>query len=377
MMRKEIKMRIQHLCIGLLFLSFVQCANKQQTGKPSEEILEAEVIESDTLPPLQVGEVTYKGDEPFGEIIELSGKQFTSDTAIFRLHESDMIINKNFLVLSPEIFEPLILFKLPEIKCLGYFGSIGQGPGDFLRPHLIKTNDAGVICYVTDDTNYKNFFKLTDDYKLEQMPSPFRDKPSWMLNEIYQVEGQKYLMAEKADNGKIITESELIGDSIVTREIYNLNLRKEQSFWAAYLGNFAVNVKKNRMVYAYKFYRKLKFMDLEAKQIREISFVNEKGFDDNTLKIADGLDRNVVYYYNIYAGEKYLYIGYSGIIPVEANHLKDKFYQQIEKYDWNGNPICKYRLDKSGNWRIDEQEQKIYLASGRYDDPFFVYDLPE
>ncbi|WP_293738811.1 BF3164 family lipoprotein [uncultured Parabacteroides sp.] len=368
-----------HLLINVLILIlFVQCVYKQKESISIEEKSVVETVQkSDSLPPLQAGEVTYKGDEPFGEIIVLKGRLLTSDTAIFRLKEAEMVIHDNILVLSPEIFEQLVLFKLPEMKCLGYVGSVGQGPGDFLRPHLIETQDTGVVCYMTDDTNYKNFFKLTNDYKLEQISSPFRNKTSWRLDEIYQVKRNKYLIAEKADNGKIITESELIGDSVITREIYNLNLRKEQSFWAVYLGSFAVNVKKKRMVYAYKYYRKIKFMDLEAKQIREISFVNEKGFDDNTLKIADGLDRNVTYYHGIYAGEKYVYIGYSGMTPVEAYRKGDNFYIHIEKYDWNGYPICKYRLDNSGIWHVDEQNRKIYLASYRYDDPFFIYDLPE
>ncbi|WP_304379549.1 hypothetical protein, partial [uncultured Parabacteroides sp.] len=118
-----------HLLINVLILIlFVQCVYKQKESISIEEKSVVETVQkSDSLPPLQAGEVTYKGDEPFGEIIVLKGRLLTSDTAIFRLKEAEMVIHDNILVLSPEIFEQLVLFKLPEMKCLGYVGSVGQG----------------------------------------------------------------------------------------------------------------------------------------------------------------------------------------------------------------------------------------------------------
>ena len=51
-------------------------------------------------------------------------------------------------------------------------------------------------------------------------------------------------------------------------------------------------------------------------------------------------------------------------------------YMVIEQYDWNGNPVKRYKLDQGGVFAVDEKAGKLYVASFYDDDPFYVYDLP-
>jgi hypothetical protein len=70
---------------------------------------------------------------------------------------------------------------------------------------------------------------------------------------------------------------------------------------------------------------------------------------------------------------------YSGRKPVDVGkeHNAENWYIFVEQYDWNGNPIHKYRLDRWGFFTVDEKRGHIILASTDDDEPFFVFDLPE
>jgi hypothetical protein len=64
------------------------------------------------------------------------------------------------------------------------------------------------------------------------------------------------------------------------------------------MGSFALNPREKRMVYAYKYYKIIKFMDLDAKEVKTLDFKGV-GFEEKTLHIADGLDMNVSHYFDI------------------------------------------------------------------------------
>ena len=347
------------------------------TPKEEPEKTEVEIIEEpDTLPPLKVGEVSYKGDEPFGEIIELKGQHITGDTAIFKARS--YMVRDSILVMHQGFYEPLKAFKFPELIYMQDLGNIGNGPGELLRPILVRTADTSALCYIMDECNYNSFFKLTKDFQLKQIKSPLKGE-RYMLSNVYYMGNGECLYLEKSPSGHRIKRSILNNDAVVTREIHKLNLREDQNFWGAYLGSLAIDIAKNRIVFTYDYFRVIKFMDLEGKKIRTIKFIDEKGYDDNTEHMTNGLDRNVEHYICNYVGEKYVYMWYSGMTAI------DKFYEgqkgiyvtYIEKYDWNGNPICKYKLDQRGYLYFDDINHKLYLASRYYDEPFFVYDLPE
>lgn len=332
----------------------------------------------DTLAPLDTGEVIYNEDEPFGEIIELKGRHITGDTAVYPLYNERILSKGDMIVFAPGMFEAILLMKLPEIKSLRWIGSSGKGPGEFIRPMLIQTVDTSALCYITDELNHNTFLKLTNNHTLEIQRSPLEGKAPYTLNAIYHT-GKDYIYTEQSHSGINIKKSRIVNDSIETKELLNLNLREGTKSWAPYLGCFGVNAKANRMVYAYTYFRKLKFMDLDAKQIKTITFQNEKEFDNNSLHIADGLDTNVTYFYNIYSQPKYVYIFYSGRTPFkvyEEGQSGNTIYMYIEQYDWNGTPIHKYKIDKPGSFFVDEKRKKLYTLYGKEDEPFFEYDLP-
>ena len=71
-----------------------------------------------------------------------------------------------------------------------------------------------------------------------------------------------------------------------------------------------------------------------------------------------------------------MYCVHSGRIPSDMDADWDYIY--IEQYDWNGNPIKKYKLkDFFGKIYVDEERRTILGINPNHDDPFIEFKLPE
>ncbi|MDR2145772.1 MAG: TolB-like 6-bladed beta-propeller domain-containing protein [Tannerella sp.] len=365
--------------LTLSILPFLVCC-KQQTVKDSDNGNGDAVIQDTVIiAPLDSGNVFYKNKEPFGEIIELKGTHIEGDTFIFKVQGSQMLVRDNKLVYGSHWGDkPFIIFDLPSLMFEKHAkGTKGQGPDEFMYPTLVPTTDTTILCYAFEMTNQK-LYKLYASGEMSYFPfnlSPAAQSKS-SDKQIVNVASDDFMYVETSKTGKSIFRTTKVGDSIVTREIYNLGLNPKRKSWANYIGDFAVNPQKDRMVYAYKYLKIIKFMDMEARTVKTIDF--ERGeFDEGTLRVADGMDQNVTHYWGVSAGKDFVYFLYSGRTPPQVMNENNKqiFYIFLEQYDWNGNPVRKFKLDRWGYFTVDEENKKIYLASTNDDDPFFVFQL--
>jgi|GEM_PF-5599195 len=87
-------MKTNYLLCLCLIACFCSCKNTtkqtQADNQTSDSIEMQEVIKQ--LPELVSEELFLKGKEPFGEVIELKGKQIIADTVIFKIMEAEGII---------------------------------------------------------------------------------------------------------------------------------------------------------------------------------------------------------------------------------------------------------------------------------------------
>ena len=90
-----------------------------------------------------------------------------------------------------------------------------------------------------------------------------------------------------------------------------------------------------------------------------------------------GMDSNVTHYWKLYAGHRYVWLLYSGRTPVDVvrEQNKDIYYIYVEQFDWNGNPVRRYRLDNWGFISVDEDSGTLYFLSNVSEYPFFKYSL--
>ncbi len=367
--------------LALIILLLATCKNVRNTNIGAAS--EPELIDDTTvfvLPPLESGEIFLKSRNPFGEAVELSGKQITGDTAIFNVSEMTMNVKDDYLVAKSRLRSGyfFMLFDRSTLKLLKTFGRSGQGPDEFVFPELVPTYDPALLAYAFETTNQKLY---SIDRKGQMQAFPFElstgQTKRYSDKQLVNLDENTFIYVETTSLGKGIFKVEQTNDSTYCREIYNLALNPKRKSGFTYIGDFAVNCEKNRMVYAYKYFKIVKFMDLNAETVRIINFERDT-FDETSPYKMDGLDANVTHYWGACAQPEYVYLLYSGRTPYEVTkeNNKQNYYIFVEQYDWNGNPVRKFKLDQWGYFTVDESRKELILASTNDDEPFFVYRLP-
>ena len=368
------------LTIVLLSISLVSCNSSQK--KPQQESKQTESTPKEAVsvkhfPDLVPGEVNLD-ESVFGDIVELHGGQVTTNQ-IMEIKETELIVSDSLLIVKNLSYGDMFMaFSLPDFKFIKSFGKRGGGPGEFSSPTLVKTEDPNYCCFIYEQAT-NNLFPLNKNLKLSENPvklpksttnRAFNDK------QIYSFSDSDFVYAESVPRGKALFRY-IIGDSVENRMIHNLAFSEQHKSWASYIGDFGANKEKKRMVFAYKYFKRIVFMDTEGKNIRTLIFDSGEAKRGDALAVMS--PENITHYWGISAQEKYVYLLYSGRAPVDVTKewAKKNYYIFVEQYDWNGNPVKKYKLDNWGYFTVDEKRGKLYLASVNDAEPFFVYDLPK
>ncbi len=368
------------ILLALILAVFFACSTDKKEETKKEVVSIPPKVEK-VFPKLKGGEVFLKNKKPFGEIIELKGKNIVGDTVIFHLKECEMLIKDGYLIMKNLMATPTIrIFRLDDLKQVVAVGRSGQGPDEFLFPTLVATEDENLLCYVYENALNK-LYALDKTFQLTYIKEPFKalrkERFRFAEKQMTNLGKSDFIYIDNSKTGKSIFRTYKNGDSIVTREVFNLALNPKRKSPFNYIGSFAVNAKKNRMVYGYKYFKILKFMDLDGKTVRTLNFERDT-FDENSIYKINGLDKNVTHYWKIAAGKDYVYLLYSGRTPHERvkEIRKGINFIYVEQYDWNGNPVKKYKLDEWGYFTVNEKGEKIILTSFDYDEPFVEYQLP-
>lgn len=367
----------------ILLLTFsCQSHSSEKNGTKSNDSIPIQV--ETKLPPLEGGEVFLKNQDPFGEIIELKGEHLIPDTFIFVPKEPRMIVRNNIMIM--KIFDyskgaqPFLLFQYPEMKFIKKVGKIGNGPDEFMYADIIPSTDTTLLCYLFEYTNEK-LYNLDLNGNFTRSSFKFNSSIKGMFTQkrdIQSLDKNHFIYVDNSKTGKSIFLTSNENDSIIDKEIFSLQLNPKRKSPFTYIGDFGINIQKDRMIYAYKYFKILKFMDIKAETVRTLNYAQSE-FNEPSLSIEKSLDNNTTHYGGICASNNYVYCVYIGRTPavVGKENRKGNRYIFIEQYDWNGNPIKKYKLDKLGYVYVDEERGEILLLSTWDDDPFFRFKLPQ
>jgi hypothetical protein len=323
--------------------------------------------------PLVTGEFFFEEDD-FGEVIELKGESKPVNI-IFKVSETKMMVNDTILIVqNRHNYQSFMLFSLPGFNYIKSFGNIGNGPDEFLYPKLVSGTNSSSTCLIL---NKSNIYSLGKDLniKKEKVPFPFTNNP-YDNREVAFLSDSSFMYVESTKRGKEIFRLNFTNNQTEVSPILNLSFLKGHSGWATYIGDFGINRERNRMVYAYKYYKKIIFTQLDGTNSRIVHFRAPENETKDVIRTL-GPD-NITHYWGISAQKNYVYFLYSGRTPIDVgNDFKlGKDYIFVEQYDWNGNLVRKFRLDHWGYFCINESETKLYLASVNDENPFYVYDLP-
>lgn len=369
---KKTMKKLTYLTIVLLLI--VSCNQKKKEIKVKVEEQVSTMDTTDIFPDL-VPEEVFLDENSFGEIIELTGTPHPVEN-IFRVSESNLIATDSILIVkNPNEGNVFMTYSLPDFKLIKSFGLMGRGPNEFMFPSITRSNNEDYLCYIYQRFHDK-LYSLDNNYSIKEIKIPTAsNKKSYGDKQLRTLSDNHFIYAESTNNGKSIFDFQFDDDTLIKKEIYNLAFSSKHKNWAAYIGDFEANKDKNRAVFAYKKFKRLVFIDIEKGTKRIINF----GVDEaKTGSVHDMLaEDNITHYWGMSAQDNYVYCLYSGRTPIEVhNQLKQsKGYIYVEQFDWNGNPIKKYKLNNWGYFCVNKSEDKIYLMSTTDADPFVTFDL--
>lgn len=122
----------------------------------------------------------------------------------------------------------------------------------------------------------------------------------------------------------------------------------------------------------------MKVIDLKNMTKRNILFSAEE-LTEGQNDIQNLEPTNITHFWGISANKEYFWMLYGGRTPIDVmndNRNRNK-YIYVEKYDWNGNPLIRFRLDDWGYFCVTPDNKTLYLASTAGIYSLLRYDLPE
>lgn len=273
-----------------------------------------------------------------------------------------------------------LVYRLPEYKLIKKFGMKGNGPDELLFPiFTISNNNKNRIGTIYDEMN-GNYFEVGNDFSLRKITS-FPDLyKRFVMDVSFDSDSTAFYLGNASKDGNCIYRYNKL-DNSQEKVIHDLTLLPGITFFYAYSGSYGVNTDRNRIVYAYKFFREVRLMDIDGKLIRVLKGKDKNHAVTNNSRETwmDNPDRP--YYYDYcYTTDQHFYLVYGNERTLGENVRGTSSKESIiEQYDWDGNPIRRIILDKicGKHLVVDEDENRIYINVHNEDDPLFIYDLPK
>jgi hypothetical protein len=362
----------------LISVTFCFCSGPGRKNEASlNDSLSVDEIEgAAVIPPLtklEPGEI-YVTDDAFGPTISLTGipletKEITQAVQI--------LVKDNYLILQNRRPDSLfMIFELPEMKCVSAFGRTGRGPDEFGFPRIVKTEEDSILFYIYEQVSDK-VYKVAKERMIPEYYLTLPKQEQFGDKQIVFRDDRTAWYAASTSRGKNIyyfNKDSVPGE----KSIADLAIPRLKGSWTTYTGDFGTNFTYGRIAYAYKYFKRLRIIDMNNMNQREIIFEAEelaKGQND----IQNLEPTNITHFWGMSPGDRHFWMAYSGRTPVDvqqANRSNNKFIF-IEKYDWNGNPVKRYRLDDWGYFCVDEKNETLYLSSTAGIFSILKYDLSE
>ncbi len=347
-------------------------------------LAEAQLTESAgpvVLDSLTVGEFAMR-DDAFGETIELTGTPVEVDD-IFKVSGTEAFCIDTLLVMYNRQRADgrfLSVYALPSLRFITSLGTFGRGPGEFNAPTLVRAeDDPRALGYVIDVFSGQ-MSALTPEFTLEPIENPLPAKyREYTSEKMYTARNTDEMIFSHASGVmRYRSDDSLSADH--TSRLFNLSLRRVAP-GVSYIGALGVDYEQERFAYAYKFVKRIVFGDFDgntrALQWGKAERDLETDASNRTGSVAP-IDTNTTHYWKIYTTSKHVYVSYSGRSPVDvynATRRGEPRYFFIEVFDWNGNPVKRYKLDDYGFFAVDEERNTLYLLCSQNPISFRVYKL--
>lgn len=259
------------------------------------------------------------------------------------------------------------VYSFPSFHFLYSFAPVGNGPEEYLMPTVIKNMPGDVFAFRDHATDRFVSYQLTDSCAAKLDEFHFSETDGRFCWEINYIDSNLYIV--KRSNSRLST-----------RELWNIKQKERldtlpntfnllADLGDDYYTEFDdvwISACGNKFASAYYFIDRI-----ELGEIRGNKFYATKAIGTNIppkfylfnrknwkSKYKYNVDNNVVHYEDLKCTEFNIYGLYAGI---PWGDVETKHSSVIEVYDWQGNPVKLYLLDKNiSTFIVDEVHECIY-----------------
>lgn len=282
------------------------------------------------------------------------------------MNPSDLYIKNDYLFISSLKTDTILyIYSLPNIEYVNSYGRPGAGPDEFGGCFSFCKSSDKFIYF----KGYSNPMQI-GSYRVDKNGAPIVQKKYKLKN------------AALSNFGSILDDStylyfdvnQLIIQKVnlsTGKKIKDVKLEKDdhrESFFYSNQGVLASN--GHSIIYTYSYKKQIDIYDVNLSLEKSIVW------DYKHIKpIVGDFENNIDHYLNVYAGEKYFYAMYSGMSGKSNSKTPQKNYS-LEVYDYNGNPVIKYTLEKIPvSFIVDEKRGLLYGFDYRNEGIFYVYEM--
>lgn len=276
----------------------------------------------------------------------------------------DYIILQN---VSEGVDDFFFVYSYPEFEFLYSFAGRGRGPNEYLMPAVIKNSEGNVIGFKDHATDKIAFYEITDSLAVLKDAYRYKAKDKerffWELNNIgdslflVKHQGYKNGATELWDmKGMTLLDS-------ISNTFANLPKKLKRDYYTIF-DDYQLVSNGNQFSLGYFLIDRLEFGAIVGNKIlKDTSIGAERPprfhlyGDDSDEEFS--VDRNIVCYENLYAGENHVYALYSGkrLDETEKHHSST-----IEIYSWEGKPEMQLNLEVPVAYFVTDEEERVIYA---------------
>jgi hypothetical protein len=266
------------------------------------------------------------------------------------------------------------LFKVFDSRDLKYkysFGSIGQGPTDFLSQYLTSISTPNHFEIL--DLEKLRYFDITDSAAFQISTPKAMAHKSGLINDLQKLSDSIYIFSNRVYSGSSF-EKEFI--------LYNIDNRSDREFGdvkyfdenmkdqtlevqiESLSKSITTNIKNNKFAVFYSLYPYFKIFSSNPATLSRLYHIN-------TETQPDG---DCLYFEGVYSTDKYIYTLW--IANSEEKIFEDlaNFKPNLLVFDWNGNLIQNYKFDVPiHSFAVNDSNDKLYAVSPDENDINAIY----
>ena len=318
-------------------------------------------------------------EKNFGEVKDVSAELIGIDEL---LQANNIIKLEDYIVLqngSEAVEDFYFVYSYPDLRFLYSFARRGRGPNEYIFPSVVKNTDGNVLAFKDHATDLIAFYRITDSSAELQMSMTFKSDDSrffWEINCI----GDSLMLVKHQDYKTGARELWNPYDHVMVDSIPNTFEKLPSLMGKNYFtifDDYQISANCNRFAVAYTFIDRIELGRINNGSITLESEIGVKSppkfYNYGRREVKEyNIDKNIVYYENVYSGEKYVYALYSDdrLDNTEKNHSS-----VLEIYSWSGEPVCQLNLEYPiAYFAVDEEHNVIYgLNPNGFEDKVLIY----